>query len=74
VTNPQVNQLCSFKQVYSMILSIKLSEYLYEIATGENRVGSKWRGREREKESDRLEECETHYWTEMEMACVGNGQ
>jgi hypothetical protein len=35
-----------------MIQSIKLSEYLYEIETGENREGSKWRGREREKESN----------------------
>jgi hypothetical protein len=34
----------------------KLSEYLYEIAIGENRVGSKQRGREREKESDGLAE------------------
>jgi hypothetical protein len=27
-----------------------LSEYLFEIETGENRVGSKQRGRERERE------------------------
>jgi hypothetical protein len=33
-----------------------LSEYLFEIATGENRVGSKRRGREREKESNGLME------------------
>ncbi len=45
-----MQQLCSFNQVYSMIPSIKLSEYLFEIATGENSVGSEWRGRERERE------------------------
>jgi hypothetical protein len=39
-----------------MIPAIKLLEYLYEIAMGENRVGSKWRGREREKESNELAE------------------
>jgi hypothetical protein len=39
-----------------MIQSTKLSEYLYEMATGENGVGSKWRDREREKESSRLME------------------
>jgi hypothetical protein len=33
-----------------MILSIKLSEYLYKITTGENRMGNKRRGRERERE------------------------
>jgi hypothetical protein len=35
-----------------MTPSIKLSEYLYEIATGENGEGNKQRGREREKGSD----------------------
>jgi hypothetical protein len=33
-----------------MIASIKSTEYLCEITTGENRVGSKHRGRERERE------------------------
>jgi hypothetical protein len=51
-----VKQLCSFNQVYSMIPPIKLSEHLYEIATGKNIVGSKQRRREREKESERLAE------------------
>jgi hypothetical protein len=44
-----VKQLRSFNQIYSMILSIKLSEYLYEIATDKNTVGSKRRGRKREQ-------------------------
>jgi hypothetical protein len=39
-----------------MIPSIKSAEYLYKMSTSENRVGSKWRRREREKESDRLAE------------------
>jgi hypothetical protein len=39
-----------------MIPSIKLSEYLYEIATEENRMASERRGREREKESGRSAE------------------
>ncbi len=33
-----------------MIHSIESSEYLYKITTGENRVGSKRRWRERERE------------------------
>jgi len=45
-----VKQLCSFNQVYSMIPSIKSSEYLCGMATGENRVWSKQRGREREQQ------------------------
>jgi hypothetical protein len=45
-----------FKQVYSMIPSKNCYEYLCEIATGETRVGSKQRGREREKESSGLTE------------------
>jgi hypothetical protein len=52
VSNCQVKQLHSFNQVNSMTPSIKLSEYLYEIATGENGEGNKQRGREREKGSD----------------------
>jgi hypothetical protein len=39
-----------------MMQSIKLSEHLYEIATGENGVGNKQRWREGEKESNRLVE------------------
>ncbi len=50
VSNPQVKQQCLFNQVYSMIPLIKLSDYLCGIATGENRVGSKWSRRERERE------------------------
>ena len=50
VSYPQVKQLCLFNQVYSMIASIKSTEYLFEITTGENRVGSKNRGRGRERE------------------------
>ncbi len=56
-----------------MIPAIKLLEYLYEIATSENRAGFKWRRREREKKSDGLVERKTEHWTEMEMAWVGNG-
>jgi hypothetical protein len=33
-----------------MIMSTKLSEYLYQMVTGENGVGSKWRERERERD------------------------
>ncbi len=44
-----MKQLRSFNQIYSMIPPSKLSEYLYEIATDENRVGSKRRGRKREQ-------------------------
>jgi len=68
-----VKQLHSFNQVYSMIPSIKSAAYLGEITTGENRVGSRQRGREREKESSRSTECEMEHWTEMEMTLVGNG-
>jgi len=46
LSNPQVKQLLSFNQVYSLKLSIKSLEYLYEIAMGENGVGSKRRERE----------------------------
>jgi len=67
-----VKQPCLFKQVYSMIPSKNCYKYLCEIATGETRVGSKQRGRERDKESSGLIEWETEYWTEMEMAWVGN--
>jgi len=56
VSNTRVKKLCSFNQVYSMIPPIKLSEYLSEITTGENKVGSKRRGWEREKDSGRLTE------------------
>ncbi len=37
---------CFFNQVYSMIPSTKSSNYLYQMATGENRVGSKQREEE----------------------------
>jgi hypothetical protein len=47
---------CSFNQVFSVILSTKSPEHLYQMATSENRVGSKQRGREREKESSGLTE------------------
>jgi hypothetical protein len=50
VNNPQVKQPCLSNQVYSMIPFIKLSEYLFEIPTNEESVGSQWRGRERERE------------------------
>jgi hypothetical protein len=42
---------CLVNQVYSMITNTKLMEYLYQIATGENRVGSK-QNRERERAAD----------------------
>jgi hypothetical protein len=61
-----------------MIPSIKLSEYLYEIATGEHRVASEHRGREREKESDRSAEWEMKRWQkwkwcELEMGVSKKG-
>jgi hypothetical protein len=57
-----------------MIPFNKSGEYLCEITTGENRVHSKQRGREREKESSRLTEGEMEHWAEMEMARVENGR
>jgi hypothetical protein len=63
VSNPQLKQLHLFNEVDSMILSIKLAEYLYEITTGENKVGSKQREQWINRVRDR---------TEMEMAWVGN--
>jgi hypothetical protein len=47
--HPQVKELHSFNQFYSMILAIKLSEYFCEISTGKNRVGNTQRKRERGK-------------------------
>ncbi len=55
-----------------MIMHTKLSEYLYRMATGEDRVGSN-QSRERDRESSRLTERETNSWTEIEMPWVGNG-
>jgi hypothetical protein len=52
--------------------SIKSSEYLYEITTGEIRVGSKRRGRERERE--RAVDKRSERWSigqKIEMAWVG---
>jgi len=46
--------LCSFNQDYSMMPLAKLLEYLYQMATGENQMGSKRRERGREKESNGL--------------------
>jgi hypothetical protein len=46
--------LCSFNQVYSMRPSTKPLEYLYQMATGENRVGSN-EERERERERERAD-------------------
>ncbi len=68
-----MKQLRLFDQVYSVIPSKKLSEYLCEIATGKNRAGRKRRGREMGKESIRLMELEMELWTDMEMAWVGDG-
>ncbi len=47
-----MKQLCSLNQVSSMMPSIKSSQHLCEITTGEIRVGSKRRGREREREKE----------------------
>ncbi len=55
----------------SMIPAIKSLKYFCEIATGENRVGSK--RRERDKEIKGLTDWEMECWTEMGMAGVGNG-
>ncbi len=74
MSNPKVKQLLSFNQVFSMILSIKLLEYLCEITTGENKAGSKGseRGREREREQQ-INRVRDGHWTNMEMVWVGNG-
>ncbi len=61
---------CLYNQVYSMIPSTKSTKYLYQMATGENRVGSKRRGRDREKESSGSREWETECWEDLEMAWV----
>jgi hypothetical protein len=46
-----------------------------EITTGENRVGSKRRGREREREREwQINGVMMERWTEMEMAWAGNGR
>ncbi len=51
MSNPLSKVLCFVDQVYSMIMHTKSSEYLYQMATGVNRVGSKRSGeRERERE------------------------
>jgi hypothetical protein len=63
------NGVCSIKFIQWYCL-IKSPEYLSELITGENGVGSKRREREREKESSRLTEWETECWTEMEIAWV----
>ncbi len=49
----------SFNQVYSMIMNTKSSEYLYQMATGENRVEKE---RERERDSSALMEWETEHF------------
>jgi hypothetical protein len=41
---------CSFNQVYSMIPLTELLKYFYQMSTGENRVGSKRREGEIERE------------------------
>jgi hypothetical protein len=64
MSDPQAKQPCSFNHVYSMKPSIKLSEYLCEIATGENRVGSKRRGMEVGREKERKRAAD--YWSERQ--------
>jgi hypothetical protein len=73
-SNPQVKQLCYFNQVYSMIPSHKISREFMWNYNKWNRVGSRWRGREREIETNRLTEWEMERWTEMEVAWVRNGR
>jgi hypothetical protein len=41
VSDPLSETPCLVNQVYLMITHTKSSEYLYQMATGENRVGSK---------------------------------
>jgi hypothetical protein len=43
VSDPPSETPCWFNQVYSIIPYTTLSVYLYQMATGENRVGSQWR-------------------------------
>jgi hypothetical protein len=53
VSDPLNKTPCLVNQVYSIITHTKLSDYLYQMATGENRVGSKQsreKCREREKQ------------------------
>ncbi len=50
---------CLLNQVYSLIPITELSEYLYEMATGENEFGSKQKGREREIGMDKWSERRT---------------
>ncbi len=62
-----------------MIPSIKLSEYLFEIATGKNSVGTEWRGREREskrvtdQQSERLSIGQKWKWHGLKMAVSEKG-
>ncbi len=49
VSNPLSETLFSLNQVYSMIPSIKSSEYLNQMAAGENGVSCKKRQRKREQ-------------------------
>jgi hypothetical protein len=52
VNDPLSETAFLVNQVYLMIMHTKLSEYLYQMSTGEDRVGSKQSG-ERERERKR---------------------
>ncbi len=57
VNDPLSETPCLVNQVYLMITHTKLSEYLYQMPTDEDRVGNKQSGeRERERESSGLTE------------------
>ncbi len=69
-----MKQPCLLSQVYLMISSIKLSGYLYEIVTGENRVGSERKRSEREREREwQISSVRAEHWSEVEIAWVGKG-
>jgi hypothetical protein len=69
-----VKQPFTFNQIYSMMPFIKLSEYLWGNALGENVVGSERRMRERGQENRGLPEREKERWSEMEMVWFKNGR
>jgi hypothetical protein len=59
--------------VYLMMPFIKSTECLYEIATGENRVGSKQREREGEREGEREREQKINGVRDRTLDGNGNG-
>ncbi len=77
VSDPPSETPCQVNQVYSIILYTKSSDYLYQMATGENRLGSKQMERERERaadwQSERWNVGQKQKWSELEMAISEKG-